>query len=513
MVGIARAVFVDLQQFGNVGLAPLTQKRGAGPAREGAAAAGEGFRVAVAVGVEQAEPAAQEIVGVLEFLAVHVVVVVALRVHHAHGRIKAPRAGIVVAPQIARAEPPVELVAQVVVHQPHAGGDIPAVARRLAKMLAEEQRVVAGDFRVEIAVAVVVPVTVAMRHVELPLDLPQVAGVAGVVVERPEEVVRHVLDGVEAETVGLRGLHHPARVAAQVGADVFLVEIRIGRDHRLGDRRAVEPDPPLRRMPVVELGIVRMPHDGRLVVPAAFGRTEILVGRFVGDVQQVGEPQVHHLPGVVPVAGVVPLAAEPVGGGAQMEILRHHARKNVRRRGLVVQRHVVGPVVHDVVEIHPDAEAVAQFDQTVQVRLGAVARGDGSALVLAAQVKRIKQIVPHRIAPVGLGRRRQPQRRIPRFRQLGHLVGDFVPTGVEKLQHRLAPRQGGTQQSPHPQGDSCPLPPASPIPRWLHHHVLLAMPHPPAPAEELSRHVPSLYSIYHPPFHGSSQNASPAPFL
>ena len=54
--------------------------------------------MAVAVGVEQAESAAQEVVGVLEFLAVHVVVVVALRVHHAHGRIEAPRPGVVVAP-------------------------------------------------------------------------------------------------------------------------------------------------------------------------------------------------------------------------------------------------------------------------------------------------------------------------------------------------------------------------------------------------------------------------------
>ena len=393
-----------------MGLSPLAEERGARPAREGAAAAGEGFRVAVAVGVEQADPQPEIIVGVLELLAVHVVVVVALRVHDAHAGGETARAGVVVAPQIAGAEAPVELVAQVVVHQPHAGGDVAVVARRLAEVFAEQDGVVARHFRVEIAVAMVAPIAVAVRHVELPLDLAQIAGIAVVVAEGTEEIIRHVLDGIEAEAVGLGGFHHPARVAAQVGADVFLVEVRIRRDDGFRDGGAVEADPAERRMPVVELGMVRVAHDGGLVVPAPFGRAEVLVGRLVGDVQQIREPQMHHLPSVLPIAGVVPFAVEPVGGGAQVEIFGDHAGKDVRRRGFVVARHVVGAVVHDVVEVDADAEAVAQLDQVVQVRLGTVARGDRSALVAAAQIERIEQVVAHRISAVRLCRRRQPQR-------------------------------------------------------------------------------------------------------
>ena len=52
---------------------------------------------------------------------------------------------------------------------------------------------------------------------------------------------------------------------------------------------------------------------------------EIGVGRFVGDVDEIGEAEVLHLPGVAPVARVVPLSVEALGGDPEVEVLRHHA--------------------------------------------------------------------------------------------------------------------------------------------------------------------------------------------
>ncbi len=54
----------------------------------------------------------------------------------------------------------------------------------------------------------------------------------------------------------------------------------------------------------------------------------------------------------------------------------------------VVARHVEPPVVHHVVEIDADAEAVRRFDEAQEVRLRAVAGGDRALLVLAAEIER-----------------------------------------------------------------------------------------------------------------------------
>ena len=66
----------------------------------------------------------------------------------------------------------------------------------------------------------------------------------------------------------------------------------------------------------VQLGVVGLAHEGDLRVVVAFVRAEIGVRVFVGDVDQIGEAEVLHLPGVVPIARVVPLAIKTVFGHA-----------------------------------------------------------------------------------------------------------------------------------------------------------------------------------------------------
>ena len=448
---VAGEVLVRVQQRRDLLLAPLAEEVRPRPARERAAGAGERRGVVVAVRIDQAEAAVHEVVGVVERLAVHVVVVVGLRVHDAAGAAEI-RAGAVVveAPEVVRAEAPVQLVAETVVHQAHAGGDVGALRRRRTQVFAEEHRVVAAFVAVEHAGAVV-SVVEAARAVELQLDVPHVAVEAAVVVLRAEEVVRHVLDGVQAQAVHAGPVHQPADRAAEVSADVLAVPVGVRGDviHRQPVLRPEPDDVPV-RVPVVELRIVRMPHEPRLVVPAAFRRAEILVGRLVGDVEQVREAQEHHLPLVIPAADVVPLAVEAVGGGAQVEILRTHPGVDVDGGGLVVAGHVVRPVVHHVVEVHAHPEPVAHLDQVVQVGFDAVAGAPGPAQVRVADVEGVVQVVPHAHPAVGLRRRRHPQGGVPGFRDFRETCRDLVVALVEHLQNGLRARRRSRAGQQHP---------------------------------------------------------------
>ena len=409
----------------------------------------------------------------LQLAARGVVVVVALGMHDAQvGREAAP-ARLVEAgqplPRIAQAV--VQLAAQVVVHQPHAGRPVAAVARGLAQMLAEQQGVVARDLGVEVAVPVVAPVAEPARDVVLPLRVAAVAIRAGVAVVGPEEIVRHMLHRVQAQAVQLGRLHDPARAPVQVGPHVFLKEVRIGRDHAGGQAVALaEADVevgvgvarPVVGVPqggrhigvrhaVVELGEGGMPDEARLGAPRSLGQAVVLVGRLVREVDQVGQAQVHDLPGVGPVARVVPLAVEAVLRPPQVEILRHQAGINIHRRVLVVGGNVEGAVVHDVVRVHAEAEPVRRLHHVQQLGLRAVARGHRAALAAPAQIEGIEKVVADRQPAAALGRGWNPQRGVAGLGQLRHLVRQVAPAGVEDLQHDLGRGRAHRPQQPQQQ--------------------------------------------------------------
>ena len=355
------------------------------------------------------------------------------------------------------------------VQQAHAGREIVAVGRRLAHVLAEHHQRRPRQADVEHARAVV-GFGKAARLVELPLRLADVARGTAVLVSRPllaEEIGRHVLDRVQAQAVHLRAVHEPADRAHHVAAEVFLVEVRIRRDHVRGDIRAAEAHVAQGRMVVVELRIVRMPDKRNLLVRVAFGGAEIGVGRFLGDVDQARQVLVLHLPGIAPVAGVVPGPVESVLRDLQVEVLRQHARIDVDRGVFVVAGNVECPVVHDVVEVDAQPEAVRRVDQPQQFFLGAVARASAGALRISAEVEGIPQVVAHGQIAAGLLRRRQPERGEAVFGDLGNLGADLLPVHVEELEHdfragarRRQRRQQETdaQDSPPSAHVHCPVP-------------------------------------------------------
>ncbi|OQA29469.1 MAG: hypothetical protein BWY59_00286 [Verrucomicrobia bacterium ADurb.Bin345] len=295
----------------------------------------------------------------------------------------------------------------------------------------------------------IVPVVESARHVELPLGLAAVAGGARILVSRPllaEEVTRHMLHGIQPQTVHLRAVNQPADGAHEVSADILLEEIGVLRKRVGRDVGAVEPDIAVRRMIVVILRIVRMAEERDLRMAVAFVAAEVAVGRFVRDVNQVRKVPHLDFPRAAPVHRVVPLPIETVFGFAQVEVLGEHAGIDVHRRVLVPARHVERAVVHDVVEVHAHPEAVRRADQAEQFFFGSVTRLDGIPLVLAAEVEGVPEVITHRKPAAGLLRRRQPQRVVADFRQLGDLLGDLVPRVVEELEDDLGRRRHGYQE-------------------------------------------------------------------
>ena len=113
----------------------------------------------------------------------------------------------------------------------------------------------------------------------------------------------------------------------------------------------------------------------------SLGEAEVSVGSFLGDIDEVGEAEVLHLPSGVPVAGIVPLAVEAVFGFLKMKIFRNHPWVDADGGGFVVAWDIEGAVIHDIVEVDADAEAVCDFDHLEKFRFGAVAGAGGSLLI------------------------------------------------------------------------------------------------------------------------------------
>ena len=79
-------------------------------------------------------------------------------------------------------------------------------------MLAEEHQVVAHGVRGERRVAMIRPVAVAVREIELRLRPAEIAGARRILVAAllAEEITRHVLDRIEAKAVAARLIDRPA---------------------------------------------------------------------------------------------------------------------------------------------------------------------------------------------------------------------------------------------------------------------------------------------------------------
>ena len=251
-------------------------------------------------------------------------------------------------------------------------------------MFAENHGVIAWLFDVEKGVAEIgVGETPAL--VKLPLDSAAVTGIAGVLggaALHAKEIVRDVFDGIESETVRFGPIHEPANIADEKGPDILFVEVGVGGDDFLGESvGGAETDIGPVGQFVVVLGVVRVTDKRVFLGGAALGEAEVGVGSFVGDIDQVGQTEVLYLPGGAPVAAVIPFPIETVFGFFQVKVLWHHAGIGVDGCALVVSRNIKGAVVHDVVEVDANAEAVGDFHHVQQFGFGSVAGAVGAFLV------------------------------------------------------------------------------------------------------------------------------------
>ena len=249
-----------------------------------------------------------------------------------------------------------------------------------------------------------------------------------------------VLHRIEAEAIALGFAHHPHRRTDEVRVHIFnhrITVCSIKRSPRTRDDREI-------RVHVVSV-TARLAQEGNLVRGVAFGDAEVFVHRtaFVREINQTRQRTMLYLPEIPEITDVIPIAERAVGLAAQMEILHGQTRIKIRRRAAVVTGNVKAAMIHDIVEIHAQSEAMRCLDHELQLCFRAVTRRNCAALIFVAKIKRIKQIVTDREHAPGFGRRRQPETRVTRLGDFRHLGGEFVPVHVEQLKHSLAPHAGG----------------------------------------------------------------------
>ena len=313
------------RQVGHLVVIKLAEKRRIRVTREGRIARS----FVVGIGIEQWDAFAHEVVGVLEFTTRREIVVMTLRVHDANPRAETAGITLLIAGKARAgiAEDVVQVVAQWIVEEPHPGIRVFTKAGRLAEVLAENERVVASEFAVEIGVALV-RVRVTVRQIELKLRLPHVARSILILVRaalQPEEIAGNMLHGIQAQTIAFRLVDQVTHTANDGGVDVFAKGVGVRVQIRLSD--IAEAHTRAQRIEVVQLRAVRMPHVERLGRRAALRRTKIGVGAFVRHIHQAEERPVLHLPDIVVVRDVVPVSIEASGDGLQMKIPRHGSRK------------------------------------------------------------------------------------------------------------------------------------------------------------------------------------------
>ena len=251
-------------------------------------------------------------------------------------------------------------------------------------MFSKNHGIVAGEFDVEDRVAEV-GVGESAGFMELLLDSPEITVGAGIFVgtrDCAEKIVGDVFDCIEAKSVGFGAVDHPANVANEEGSDILFVEVGVGGEDGGGDPVGwTEADIGSVGQFVVVLGVIGVADKGVFGSDTSLGEAEVGVGSFLGDIDEVGEAEVLHLPGGVPVAGIIPFAVEAVFGFFEVKILGNHPWVDANGGGFVVAWDIEGAVIHDVVEVDADAEAVGDFNHLEEFRFGAIAGADGIALI------------------------------------------------------------------------------------------------------------------------------------
>ena len=246
---------------------------------------------------------------------------------------------------------------------------------------------------------------------------------------------------IEAQAIRLGPIHHPSGRSVQEILHIFPIKSGVGGQHlcRNAISRSETDVGPVRQVAVI-FGIVRLPNELNLGKSRAFRRAKVLIGRarLLRQVDQIGKVTMLDLPGIVPVRDVIPFPIEPFLGQTEMEILRHQSGISVDRSRGVISGNVKRVVIHDVVEVNANPKAMRDFDEANQVRFRSIARADRAALILAAEIKSIPQIIANGKAATSFGRRREPERIVTGLGQLRHFQGDFVPVGIEILEHRFA---------------------------------------------------------------------------
>ena len=245
-------------------------------------------------------------------------------------------------------------------------------------MLAPQHGIVTPQRQVEVRVPVIRPVAVAMRDVELLLDLPAVAPVRPVPVRArllPEEIRRHVLHRIEAESVAAGRVHHVARRAIQIGIHVL--------GHGIPHVVAPVAEAPHHRPPARIRGIDAAVGEGFA------GLADIVLPVSVGVVPV--EPPIPHPVRRRPPAGVLP--------GLLVREGEHGIAVPVRRHGQVGVR---------IIPAHPRLPDAAPF--RIGLPLGAPVGIEAHVGILLRDVPRERVAVQHLplVVPVDRVRRLRP---------------------------------------------------------------------------------------------------------
>ena len=402
----AGEVIVNVERVGHAHIAELTQVRVVGMPRKGAAAFPQRFGLEIAVAIHHGHATARHIIGMLQFPAIGEVIVVTLRKGDTRRIIESGVAAPTGCLQSLQggggiAKTTIHLPMQGRIDQSHAGGDVFAIPGRRAQVFTENHGIVARQFMIEHRITMVVPVGESARQVKLSLNAAVVAEVGSVhslAALLAIEIGGHVFDGVQPEAIGSRAVHLPAHRTDQGGVHILAVEPFIFLQILDGDavvRTETHIFPVISRMgsairthPVrVILRVIGMTQKRDLGIPIAFVGTVVLIGCFVRDIDEVGQTQVLHLPDILPVTRVIPLAIKTFFGDTEMEILGQHARINIDGRVFIETRNIKGPVIHDVIEIDANAKTMRDADHFQKFRFRAVAGADRVALILAAQIE------------------------------------------------------------------------------------------------------------------------------
>lgn len=242
---------------------------------------------------------------------------------------------------------------------------------------------------------------------------------------------------VETITVTLRLIHRVERRANGVGVHI-LADGRAVRAIEGTPRTAIDRRLGRVHVKLILTGLADVIEFGD---GTSGSRTEISIhaSRLDREVNETAEGLILHIELIVVVLHARPVA-EKTSRSLEMKILRTQTGIECQRRVAVIPRHGERAMIHDIVEIYPDAKAMRRADQFLQLRLGAPVGRRGARLIQIAKIIWIKQIVADGIHAAAFCGWRQPERVVARLGDLRHFFCHVRPTQVEELEHRLGAR-------------------------------------------------------------------------